>query len=155
DFGISKDLRDQSAPELAATGDLQALGSPLYMSYEQMKSSKNVDQRTDLWSLGVILYELVAGKTPFHEATVQQLVTRVYFGAPTPLSESRGDAPAGFESVILQCLQRDLVRRFQTVADLAAALTPFAPDAAVHTQRAAALLGVHAKPERRTDLLPG
>ncbi|MFT3770157.1 MAG: protein kinase [Minicystis sp.] len=151
DFGISK-MRDAN---LALTGDMQALGSPLYMSPEQMDSAKEVDARTDVWALGVTLYELVAGKTPFHATKIEELCTRVFMKPPTPLSTYRGDAPAGFEAVLFQCLEKDRDRRWPNVAALAAALAPYAaPRAAAYVERIAGVLGEQVVPARRTDVLP-
>jgi serine/threonine-protein kinase len=134
DFGISK-LADA---ELALTSETQSLGSPLYMSPEQMSSSKSVDARSDVWALGIILYQLVAGQTPFHSASLQELYYRVLMGEPTPLGEHRPDAPPGFEEIILRCLERDRERRFRDVAELAAAIAPYGPaHARVYAERVA------------------
>lgn len=151
DFGVSK----MADSDLALTKEAQTLGSPLYMSPEQLKSSKDVDMRSDLWALGIILFELTAGKTPFHADSMQQLCARVLFGEPTPFASLRPDAPPGFEAVIAQCLEKDRERRWQTAADLAAALAPFGPPRAVlHAERIAAMLGMNVEPSRMTDLLP-
>jgi serine/threonine-protein kinase len=149
DFGISK-----VAGDAALTGDM-ALGSPLYMAPEQMRSSKDVDARADVWSLGVTLYHLVAGKTPFHAARIPEVCTRVFMEPPTPLATFRNDAPPGFEAVLLQCLEKDRDRRFPSVAALAAAIAPYAPARAVpYAERVAAVLGERIAPSRPTDVLP-
>ncbi|WP_437671194.1 protein kinase domain-containing protein [Sorangium sp. So ce131] len=136
DFGVSK-----LAGDLTLTNESQALGSPLYMSPEQMNSSRDVDARSDLWSLGIILYQLVAGRTPFHADTIQALCARVFFGQPTPLGEYRSDAPPGFEVVIARCLGRDRERRWHDVAELASALAPYAPaEARVYAHRVSRVL---------------
>jgi serine/threonine-protein kinase len=132
-----------------------ALGSPLYMAPEQMRSSKDVDARADVWSLGVTLYHLVAGKTPFHAARIPEVCTRVFMEPPTPLATFRSDAPPGFEAVLLQCLEKDRDRRFPSVAALAAAIAPYAPARAVpYAERVAAVLGERIAPSRPTDVLP-
>ncbi len=123
DFGISKLASDQ----LKLTSDQTALGSPLYMSPEHIKSSATVDARADIWSLGVTLYELVAGKTPFDATRIDALCANILFGVPTPLSTHRQDAPQGFEAALMRCLEKDPGNRYQDVAQLAAALEPFAP----------------------------
>lgn len=139
DFGISKLI----GAELALTQETQALGSPLYMSPEALGSAKNVDARTDIWALGIILFHLVAGRTPFHEATMAQLCTRILTSPPTPLDEYRQDAPGGFEAVIHRCLQRNRDDRYANVAELAHALAPFAPvRARVYVERIARIMGV-------------
>ena len=102
------------------------MGSPLYMSPEQLHSSKDVDSRTDIWALGVILYELVAGKLPFFADSVAELVTRILTEPPPPLRDMRPDVPGALEAVILRCLEKDRSRRFESVGELAGALQSFA-----------------------------
>ncbi len=150
DFGISKLLGDG----LALTGAAVAVGSPLYMSPEQMVSSKDVDLRTDLWSLGVVLYELVTGALPFEADRLDELYGRVLHAAPPPISALVATVPPGLEAVILQCLQKDRRRRFSSAAELAAALAPFASaHGAALAARVASVLGVATAPVRPTELL--
>jgi serine/threonine protein kinase len=104
-----------------------AMGSPLYMSPEQMHSAKDVDQRGDIWALGIVLYELVSGCAPFQGETMAALVLKVVSAAPTPLSEVCALAPPGLEAVVLKCLQKDRSARYQSVAELAVALHEFGP----------------------------
>ncbi len=122
DFGISKIM----GAEGGLTGNAQAIGSPLYMSPEQINSSKNVDERADVWSMGVVLYQLLSGSTPFHADTIQQLCMRVLFGAPTPIEDLRSGIPAALKAVIAQCFEKDRDRRWPTIAAFAAALGAFA-----------------------------
>jgi serine/threonine-protein kinase len=151
DFGVSK-LTDAG---LQLTQDATTLGSPLYMPPEQMSNSKDVDARADIWALGVILYELIAGLTPFHAEQLPQLCTRVFTGAPTPLGQFRSDVPPGLEAVLLRCFEKKREQRWRNVAELAAALVPFAPSrAVVHAERVAAILGMSEGASRMTDLLP-
>jgi serine/threonine-protein kinase len=152
DFGVSKLTETGGA---ALTNESAVMGSPLYMSPEQMEASRDVDARADVWSLGVVLYQLVAGITPFHAEGIPQVCTRVFTGEPTPLAKFRPDAPAGLEAVLLRCFQRNREQRWQNLAELAAALVPFgsARDV-VHAERAAAILGLEAGPSRLTDVLP-
>jgi serine/threonine-protein kinase len=150
DFGISK-----LANELTLTQDAASMGSPLYMSPEQLNSSHDVDGRADIWSLGASLFELLAGQTPFHADTIQQLCYRIVSGHPTPLSQLRPEVPAGLEAVIMQCLEKDRNRRFNTIAHLAAGLAPWAPPrAAAYPERVARVLNVQTQPARTTALLP-
>jgi Protein kinase domain len=85
------------------------------------------DARADVWSLGVVLYELVAGQTPFHATELTVLLSRIFQGDPTPLSELRSDLPPGLEAVLLRCFEKDREHRRQNAAELAAALVPFGP----------------------------
>ena len=150
DFGISKLVGD-----LTLTREAASMGSPLYMSPEQLNSSHDVDGRADLWSLGVSLFELLGGQTPFHADTMQQLCFRIYTGEATPLSQIRKDVPPGLEAVILQCLEKDRDRRFNNVAELAAALAPWAPArAAAYPERVARVLDVQTQPARPTAVIP-
>ena len=150
DFGISK-----LGGDLTLTQDAASMGSPLYMSPEQLNSSHDVDGRADLWSLGASLFELLAGQTPFHADTIQPLCYRIFSGQPTPLSRFRTDVPAGLEAVIMQCLEKDRNRRFNNIAELAAALAPWAPArAAAYPERVARVLDVQTKPARTTGMLP-
>jgi eukaryotic-like serine/threonine-protein kinase len=121
DFGISKLLEDTRITQTAV-----GMGSAEYMSPEQMKSATDVDARSDIWSLGVTLYELLTGKTPFHAEGVGQVAAAVLMKDPAPPRKRRPDIPAGLEAVILRCLDKDPDRRFAGAGDLYAALAPFA-----------------------------
>jgi serine/threonine protein kinase len=123
DFGVSK-LGGASTEQLSITDTAMLMGSPAYMSPEQLESSRNVDARSDIWSLGVILHELCAGALPFTGESVPQLVRAIVTGARRPLGEL--GASAELEPVIVRCLQQDPARRYQTVAELCAALQPIA-----------------------------
>jgi serine/threonine protein kinase len=128
DFGISKAMAGSSSSgsgDLGMTRTTSVVGSPIYMSPEQMQSSKNVDARTDLWSLGVVLYELVTAHVPFEGETVTELAIRVATEPAPPPSAFRADLPPALERVILRCLEKSRERRFQNVAELAAALVEF------------------------------
>jgi len=127
DFGISKYNLPGSDPDLSMTSTAAVMGSPLYMSPEQLRSSRNVDARSDIWALGVIMYELVAGHVPFDAQTMPVLCTMVLQDEPPPLGPLVRDLPRGFEAVVLRCLVKDRARRFQNVYELARALSDFAP----------------------------
>ena len=125
DFGIAKvAVGGPGAGDMTSTTAL--LGTPLYMSPEQMRSTRDVDARSDIWALGVILYRLLAGKTPFAGSTVMEICTAVATDQPEPISGMRGDLPPGLEGVVFHCLQKNPAQRFQRVVDLSAALAPFA-----------------------------
>jgi serine/threonine-protein kinase len=128
DFGISKlTTMGSSGSDLSMTKTTTIMGSPLYMSPEQMASSRDVDARTDIWALGAILYELLTGTVPFQADTITQLCVMILQQAPPSLRALRPDAPEGLERVILRCLDKERARRFATVAEFAHGLAPFAP----------------------------
>jgi serine/threonine-protein kinase len=129
DFGISKVTAAAAvAHDITRTSAL--VGSPLYMSPEQMVSSKNIDARTDVWSLGTILFELVTGQPPFSGQSVTELAVRVSNDPPTPMRSLRSDVPPGLEQVITTCLQKQRERRYPNVGDLAVALREFGSERA-------------------------
>jgi serine/threonine protein kinase len=125
DFGISKAV-DEAAPNLTATDTV--MGTPLYMSPEQVRSLKNVDYRSDIWALGSILFELVCASPIFEAPSASALCAMIAMDPPIPLRARRPDAPAELEAIILRCLHKDPAGRFQDVAALADALVPFASD---------------------------
>jgi serine/threonine-protein kinase len=129
DFGISKDtgMSDASQPGMKLTQTTAVFGSPLYMSPEQMRSARLTDARSDIWSLGVILYELTTGKPPFDAEMYPDLVYKVNIEPPPPPSSLRRDLPAKLEAAILRCLEKDAAKRFPDVGKLAAAIAPFGP----------------------------
>jgi serine/threonine-protein kinase len=128
DFGISKITgMAASGADLGMTKTTTIMGSPLYMSPEQMASSRDVDPRTDIWALGVILFELLTGRVPFQADTITQLCAMILQQPPEPLRNLRPDAPEGLQNVIGHCLEKDRNRRYANVADFAHALAPYAP----------------------------
>ena len=130
DFGISKVALTGGQPASRLTGEL-TLGTPCYMSPEQIRSTTSVDARSDQWSLGVVLYELLAGTEAFRADSVNAVCAAVLEREPPPLSELRPDLPPGLAEVVMKCLQKDAERRFADVAELAVALLPFAPTRAL------------------------
>jgi serine/threonine-protein kinase len=130
DFGISKMTLGASFEQAGITSSMAILGSPAYMSPEQLRSAKRVDARSDVWSVGVILYELLTGRTPFVGDTVGELFAAVLEQAPPPLRSLRADIPPALDAAVLRCLAQDPARRFQSVSELASALAPFASPAA-------------------------
>ena len=125
DFGISKAV-DDLAPNLTSTDAV--MGTPLYMSPEQVRSLKNVDLRSDIWALGAILFELLTNAPVFEAATVTALCAAIAMDPPIPLRAKRPDAPAALEAVILRCMHKDPLGRYEDVAALAEALAPFASE---------------------------
>lgn len=127
DFGISKaNWLVQRSGELTAT--LETIGTPAYMSPEQARSSKNVDARTDIWGIGVVLYECVCGSLPFLAETVGGLIAAVAADPPRNPLELNPQLPPGLARVLLSCLEKNPDNRPQTIALLAQQLAPFASD---------------------------
>ncbi len=136
DFGISKAMETGGGAELALTTTGVILGSPLYMSPEQLRSTRAVDTRTDIWSLGIVLHELLTSRHAFEADSMPTLCAMIAADPPKPLRSLRPDAPAGLEEAISRCLQKEPADRFGSVADLARALLPFAgPEGLVSVER--------------------
>jgi serine/threonine-protein kinase len=132
DFGISKarSFDGSGIAQASMTGTSAMMGSPLYMSPEQMRSTRDVDHRTDIWSLGVILNELLTGQPAFDAHSIPDLCVKIATAEPVPLHARRPDAPAELDELIGKCLQKDPARRLPNVAEFALALLPFAPKGA-------------------------
>lgn len=138
DFGISKtigattDLAPAKASSTqptnraarAITADNETMGSPGYMSPEQIQSTKDIDHRTDIWALGVVTHELLGGRDAFPGTTIEEILDKVTSAPPTPLP---ADVPPELAAVVFRCLEKDPARRFQSIGDLMHALAPFAP----------------------------
>ncbi|MFO0613458.1 MAG: protein kinase [Polyangiaceae bacterium] len=125
DFGISKIVRPD-APGTTHTSNL--VGSPYYMSPEQMRGSKDLDHRTDVWAMGVIAYELLTDRVPFPGESVTEVCASVLEGEPPPIQRLAPDVPDAFVQIVSRCLQRKPADRFQSSDDLAAALRRVARD---------------------------
>lgn len=126
DFGVSKSLME-AAGQLRLTQTASLIGSPLYMSPEQLDAAKDVDPRADIWALATILFELIAGRTPFYAETIPQLVHAVMASSPPSFATLGVSVPPELENVILHSLSKERTERHQNVADLARALAPFGP----------------------------
>jgi serine/threonine protein kinase len=127
DFGISKARAGSSDPSFHATltSTRSVIGSPAYMSPEQIRDAKHVDHRTDIWALGLILYELLTGEQAFIADTLPAVCAAIAADEPPPIRQVRADVPEGLATIVCRCLQKDPLRRFQSVRDLCDALTPF------------------------------
>ena len=157
DFGISKltGLNDVGVPEGSLTSTSEIMGSPWYMSPEQLRSFKNVDARTDVWALGVILHRLITGRQPFDAESLSACITKIVADPPVSLRLQRPDAPPELESLILRCLEKDINRRIQNIAELARGLLPFAPPrSALSVERIIGVLGLVSPLEELTVQLP-
>jgi serine/threonine-protein kinase len=124
DFGVSK---VDAISTTNVTKTEMVLGTPVYMSPEQIDSAKTVDARADIWALGVILYELLACELPFRGGEMTGILTSIMADPPKPLAPRRPDAPPELVDVVMKALAKDPKARYATVGELAAALTPFAP----------------------------
>jgi serine/threonine-protein kinase len=121
DFGISK--TPIGYDEL--TGTQTVIGTPSYMAPEQMKSGRAADPRSDIWSIGVVMYQLINGRPPFSGESYAELVLKVGLEPPSPMLVP---LPSGLPEVIFRCLEKDPNARHQNVGDLARMLAPYASD---------------------------
>jgi eukaryotic-like serine/threonine-protein kinase len=124
DFGISKILTDTDSK---ATSSLHGLGTPHYMSPEQVRHAAEVDHRSDIWSLGVILYELLTGTEPY-KGTPSAIIAAIVTERVPPPRARRPDIPIELERVVMRALEKRPDDRFQDIGELASALAPFGPD---------------------------
>ena len=131
DFGISKVVEEAAKENLELTKTTAVMGSALYMSLEQMRSTKTVDHRTDIYALGVSLYELLSGTHPFTAESFSELCVKVSLDPPEPLRNHRPDVPEALAEVIAVAYARSAPERYQTPGSFAAALAPFADPATV------------------------
>jgi serine/threonine protein kinase len=157
DFGISKQLSPLLA-QRSLTDSAESMGSPFHMSPEQMLDPASVDSRTDIWSLGVVLYEILTGQMPFAGETGPQLCANVMTTEPIPPQAHRHDIPDGLGCVILGCLQKDKTKRYADVGELSQALREFGgAGAVVAAARVEQILGRSGELEVDSppDLAPG
>ena len=121
DFGISK-FDSAKTGGLQLTQEGAALGTPYYMPPEQIRGEGSLDARADVYALGVILYECLAGVRPFEAETLPHLAILIHTGEPKPLAELRPDLPPGFAEVVHAAMTANRDKRTQTAAELRAAL---------------------------------
>lgn len=122
DFGISKQLEPSDPEQHGLTKTGMLLGSPYYMAPEQMLKTKEADTRSDIWSLGCVLYELLTGRVPFLADALTELVGKVLQEEPDLPSNHRKDIPPAIDTVVMRCLLKRKEQRFQTVNELMEAL---------------------------------
>jgi serine/threonine-protein kinase len=127
DFGLSKvtEPGGHLPADAHLTSTTDVIGSPVYMSPEQLRSTRDVDARTDIWALGTILFELIAGQPPFRARTLPQLCMLILHSKARSLREVYPDVPPALEAVVRRCLEKDPSKRFDSVRDLMQALAPF------------------------------
>jgi serine/threonine protein kinase len=124
DFGISKVAEDSGDMNMTKTTAI--LGSGYYMSPEQMRSSKNVDHRTDIYGLGITFYELLTRTVPFMAETFADLAIKVAVDPPDPISRHRSDVPQGLADAIAKAYAKKPDERYQNVGEMVLALAPWA-----------------------------
>ncbi len=147
DFGLA--TTPQGTSELTDGGAV--VGTPSYMSPEQMRSSRLADARSDIWSLGVVLYELLEGARPFRAQAYSDLCLKV--GMDPPERMIQPNVPDGLRAIVMKCLEKPIERRYQNVAELAFDLLPFAsePDLArASVEQTARLLSRRGAPVARS-----
>jgi len=124
DFGIAKAL---SEGEAGLTGTGMIVGTPHYMSPEQASGEKTVDSRSDIYSLGIVAYQMVAGELPFAGDSAQEVLVKQISAKPKPLDAVRPDTPVELSEAVMKCLRKAPAERWNTAGELAAAVRPAAP----------------------------
>jgi serine/threonine-protein kinase len=126
DFGISK-FDPQKTGGLQLTQEGAALGTPYYMPPEQIRGEGNLDARADVYALGVILYECLAGVRPFEAETLAHLAILIHTGQPVPIDQQRPDLPPGFAALVHTAMATDRGQRIQSAGDLRSKLEQYGP----------------------------
>ncbi|HVW25320.1 MAG TPA: serine/threonine-protein kinase [Polyangiaceae bacterium] len=134
DFGLAKRLDGAGAKVI--TGPLENMGSPCYMSPEQIGAPQQVDERTDIWSLGVVLYRLVTGLLPFDGDSLAEVCARVLNAVPKPLPECNPALDASLETIVARCLEKKPEDRYASVDELRKALERYVAGAVSQTRPA-------------------
>ncbi len=152
DFGVSKTALTGTTfgGSISLVKTQSLLGSPIYMAPEQIRGGQEVSFRSDVWSLGAVLYELVTGSTPFTGQSITELCAAVLETQPKPISDNVPEVPAGLVDAIMRCLEKDPALRFGSVAELITAIAPFAPkrarlcvERAIAVSKSAGLVASH------------
>ncbi len=159
DFGLSKVTvpsgQSGAFPRLTEQGE--RFGTPMFMSPEQLACSADVDARSDIWALGVVLFELLTNELPFEGETAATLAANIFSATPRDLRTLRPDVSPALEAVIRRCLAKDPAGRYRDVEELAAELVPHGPAAAVERLeviRRALRLGSVKPPQREATNRP-
>ena len=125
DFGVAKALSEATGRHQLTSAGI-ALGTPAYMAPEQASGESNIDQRVDIYAVGVLGYELICGRVPFTGRTSQEVLAAHVTQPPEPLGSRRPACPPGLETVIMKCLAKRPADRWQTADELLAQLEPLA-----------------------------
>jgi eukaryotic-like serine/threonine-protein kinase len=126
DFGISKIGSDENGLQQGLTRSGMTMGTPLYMSYEQLISARDVDARTDVYAFGVVLYEALTGQVPYDGENFGAIAMQIVNGTPVPPRELRPEIPAGLERIVLRAMARNREDRIASLQELVRELAPFA-----------------------------
>jgi eukaryotic-like serine/threonine-protein kinase len=145
DFGVPNVLIDSDSQSRSLPMSVRALGSLAYKAPEQLDLACDIDARVDVWSLGVVLYELLTGRQPFAGKSIASLVRAVLHEPPSAFFSASVIAPDGLESVLHKALCKLREQRFGSVAEFVAALAPFVPDAVLASVRIANVKMVSAR----------
>lgn len=129
DFGVAKALTSASSKAddvgIALTSLSVAIGTPAYMAPEQALADPNIDARADIYTLGIVAYELLAGQKPLGGLNPQQTLSAQITTLPAPLSEVRPQVPPGLAAIVMKCLEKTPANRFQSAEELYTALEPY------------------------------
>jgi serine/threonine-protein kinase len=135
DFGISKLSNDGSGIDMRLTRTGAVVGTPYYMSPEQIRGLAGLDKRADIYSFGVILYESLTGRVPFHADTYGALVLEIATGTAPPPHELVPGLPVELAMIVMRAMAREAGQRFQDMESLVRALEPYAGPQAVRMER--------------------
>ncbi|HEV8134507.1 MAG TPA: WD40 repeat domain-containing serine/threonine protein kinase [Pyrinomonadaceae bacterium] len=164
DFGLAKLTENEFAPTTSETNPGVVMGTPRYMSPEQARGL-DVDLRTDIFSLGTVIYEMVTGRVPFEGETTSDIIAAIIKDEPEPMSLSVPELPSEFEEVVNKALAKDLGLRYPTIADFGSdlqrlkdgiqlnALARFTSDASTKRQTATRLGSTDPQAQQNTDPL--
>jgi hypothetical protein len=136
DFGISKISEGSPGATPGLTSTTTIMGTPCFMSPEQLRSTRDVDARADIWSIGAILHALLTGAPPYDGESNADVSAKIIRDAPTPIRELRSDAPPEVEAIVLRCLEKEPAARYADVAELAKALAAVTTRDSVKTSAA-------------------
>src|SRR6185503_5698500 len=120
DFGIARAVSDIDSGRLTATG--MAIGTPAYMSPEQAAGDRQIDGRSDLYSLGVVAYQMLVGEPPFIANSTPAMLVKHISERPTPVSQRRSDVPQDLARAVMMSLEKDPAQRFPSAGALVTAL---------------------------------